>query len=88
MQDEFVSASPPGLVAACRPARVNYTHPGGDNRLARQPWVRGEPRTVGLVGLLWYWPENWRQNRLSVARIFTGGVAPAGYSTKILWAFL
>jgi hypothetical protein len=26
--------------------------------------------------------------RLRVARIFTGGVAPAGYSTKILWVFL
>jgi hypothetical protein len=41
-----------------------------------------------LVGLLWYWPENWRLSRLRSARIFTGGVAPAGYSTKILWAFL
>jgi hypothetical protein len=41
-----------------------------------------------LVGLLWYWPESWHQRRLRSARIFTGGRAPAGYSTKILWAFL
>jgi hypothetical protein len=75
--------------AACKPARVQYTpYPGGDRRLAKSVWVRGEPRTAGLVGLLWYWPENWQQSRLRSARIFTGGVAPAGYSTKILWAFL
>jgi hypothetical protein len=78
-----------GAGAACKPARVQYTpYPGGDRRLAGLVWVRGEPRTDGLVGQLWYWPENWRENRLSSARIFTGGVAPAGYSTKILWAFL
>lgn len=78
-----------GSVTACSAARVNYTrYPGGDARLARLPWVRGQPRNVGLVGQLWYWPENWQQSRLSSARIFTGGIAPAGYSTKILWAFL
>ena len=43
---------------------------------------------MGLVGLLWYWPETWQQRRLGAARIYTGGAAPAGYSTKILWAFL
>lgn len=76
-------------VAACSPARVYYTrYPGGDERLAALPWVRGEPHSAGLVGLLWYWPENWQQSRLPSARIFTGGMAPAGYSTKILWAFL
>lgn len=75
--------------ATCDPARVNYTpYPGGDRRLGMLPWVRGEPNSVGLVGLLWYWPEDWRQRRLRSARIYTGGVAPAGYSTKILWAFL
>lgn len=88
-RDDVGKASFEGAVAACSPARVYYTpYPGGDRRLAMLPWVRGEPRTVGLVGLLWYWPENWQQSRLSSARIFTGGVAPAGYSTKILWAFL
>jgi len=75
--------------AACKPARVNYApYPGRDQRLGRLPWVRGEPRGVGLVGLLWYWPETWQQRRLRAARIYTGGVAPAGYSTKILWVFL
>jgi hypothetical protein len=74
---------------ACNPARVNYTrYPGGDSGLGGLPWIRGAPRAVGLVGLLWYWPESWRQRRLRPARIFTGGVAPAGYSTKILWVFL
>jgi hypothetical protein len=40
------------------------------------------------VGLIWYWPTEWHQRRVRAARIFTGGVAPAGYSTKILWVFL
>jgi hypothetical protein len=79
----------PQAGAACMAARVHYTpYPGGDRRLATSAWVRGEPRTAGLVGQLWYWPEDWQQSRVPTARIFTGGVAPAGYSTKILWAFL
>jgi hypothetical protein len=42
----------------------------------------------GLVALLWYWPEDWQKEHLREARIFTGGVAPAGYNVKILWAFV
>ena len=75
--------------ASCSPARVQYApYPGGDERLANLPWVRGKPLSVGLIGLLWYWPEDWRKQRVRPARIFTGGVAPAGYSTKILWTFV
>jgi hypothetical protein len=73
----------------CATARVQYTaYAGGDRSLAGLPWVRGEPARAGLVGLIWYWPEEWRQRRVRAARIYTGGVAPAGYSTKILWVFL
>lgn len=86
---ELGAASSTDTLAACKTARVHHTrNPSGDDRLAWLPWVRGEPRGVGLVGLLWYWPAEWRQRRLRVARIFTGGVAPAGYSTKILWVFV
>jgi hypothetical protein len=75
--------------AGCAPARVEYTrYPGGDSRLRGLPWVRGEPRSPGLVGLLWYWPREWHERRLRAARIFTDGAAPAGYSTKVLWVFL
>jgi hypothetical protein len=75
--------------ASCSPARVNYTpYPGQDNRLFRTPWIRGKPHSSGLVGLLWYWPEEWRKEEVREAQIFTHGVAPAGYSTKILWAFV
>jgi hypothetical protein len=35
-----------------------------------------------------YWPESWKRRHLREARIFIGGVAPAGYNVKILWAFL
>lgn len=80
---QTASASP------CHPSQVQYTnYPGSSEGLSRLPWVRGEPRDVGLVALLWYWPENWTKRHLREARIFTRGVAPAGYNVKILWAFL
>jgi hypothetical protein len=73
----------------CHPPTVQYTsYPGSGKGLSGLPWVRGEPPDVGLVALLWYWPENWTNQQLREARIFTGGVAPAGYNVKILWAFL
>jgi len=75
--------------AGCSPARVQYApHPRIDGTLSRLPWVRGKPLGVGLVGLLWYWSTEWRQQGVRTARIFTGGQAPAGYSTKILWSFM
>jgi hypothetical protein len=81
------AAPKPVAEAPCRPPQVLYTpYPGGDERMARIPWLRGSPRELGLVGLLWYWPEKWRHLRR--ARVFTGGVAPQGYSAKVLWAFL
>jgi hypothetical protein len=68
---------------------VQYTdYPGTGEGLSGLPWVRGEPPDAGLVGLLWYWPQDWQRRHLREARIFTGGVAPAGYNVKILWAFL
>jgi hypothetical protein len=76
-------------VTSCTPPRVRYTpYPGGDESLSEIPWIRGEPNSAGLVGLLWYWPEEWQRQRLREARIFTGGTAPAGYNTKVMWVFL
>ena len=48
----------------------------------------GNLPTAELVALLWYWPQSWTRRHLREARIFTGGVAPAGYNVKILWTFL
>jgi hypothetical protein len=71
--------------SSCRPARVHEkSYPGGDSRLAGLPWI--EASDHGLVGLLWYGPPEWKGVRR--ARVFTGGEAPAGYSAKVLWAFL
>lgn len=82
------ATSSPRAAAACSAARVQYTAwPGGDRRLDQIPWIRGKPRTVGLVGLLWYWPKEWREARVRTARIFLQGVTPGGWTTKILWAF-
>jgi hypothetical protein len=77
----------PVATVDCRPARVHHTpYPGGDERMSGIPWIRGEPRSGGLVALLWYWNERWGKAR--TAYIFTGGTAPEGYSAKVLWAFL
>jgi hypothetical protein len=82
------SALPAGHAASCPAARVHYTpYPDPAPGLSRLPWVDGDPKEVGLVGLLWYWPKSWQQRHAQPARIFTGGTAPAGYSTKVLWVF-
>ena len=76
--------------ASCATARVHYTPAPGARQvgLSEIPWVRGEPGESGLVALLWYWPTRWTHEKLSEARIFTGGVAPAGYNVKVLWMFV
>jgi hypothetical protein len=82
-----VATATPVALAPCDPPRVHHTpYPGGDERMSGTPWLRGKPGSSGLVGLLWYWREVWGTS--SKARIFTGGVAPEGYSAKVLWAFL
>ena len=74
---------------ACPTPRVQYKpYPGHGQGLSQIPWVRGEPADNELVALLWYWPPSWTRRHLREARIFTGGVAPAGYNVKILWTFL
>jgi hypothetical protein len=81
-----VTSTSPG---ACLTPRVQYRpYPGHDQGLSQIPWVRGEPPDSELVALLWYWPEAWTRRHLREARIFTAGVAPAGYNVKILWMFL
>jgi hypothetical protein len=85
------SGGPVGIAgpAACRTPRVHYRpYPGDIGGLGGIPWIRGEPAETRPVALLWYWPTSWTRIRSRVARIFTGGVAPAGYNVKILWTFL
>jgi len=76
-------------VAGCNPGHVHYTpYPGHARGLSRLPWICGAAGSDGLVGLLWYWPPEWRHRRVAQPRIYTGGEAPQGSTTKILWAFL
>jgi hypothetical protein len=81
---------PTSTVASCATALVHYTPAPGARQLdlSDLPWVRGEPEESGLVALLWYWPRPWVHQRLTEGRIFTGGVAPAGYNVKVLWMFV
>jgi hypothetical protein len=77
-------------LTACSAARVHYTpYPGGAPGLGRLPWVRADSAGLGLVGLLWYWPGEWRDQGIDRALMYPGGHAPAGSpTTKVLWAFL
>jgi hypothetical protein len=89
----LAAAAPSGAsharAAGCSPSRVHYSrYPGGAGDLAGLPWVAGSPSATGLVGLLWYWPDSWRQQGLQSAQIPIGGTTAQGFSTKILWAFL
>jgi hypothetical protein len=79
--------------SACQSAPVHFTrHPGLASGLGNLPWIAGEPASQRLVGLLWYWPEAWRADNVTRARIYAGGHAPGPQGTtpnmKILWVFL
>jgi hypothetical protein len=74
--------------ASCLAARVNYTPYNGGGGLGDIPWVGGTPGRYRLRGLLWYWPESWREQQVQRVRIYVGGKVPQGWTTKILWAFL
>ncbi len=51
--------------------------------------MRADSSGLGLVGLLWYWPSQWRDQGIDRALIYPGGHAPGGTpNTKVLWAFL
>jgi hypothetical protein len=83
-----ITAPNPGA-PPCKPPQVQYTpYPGRGEGLSQLPWLRGEPHESGLVALLWYWPQSWQRQQVREARIFTGGVAPAGYNVKVMWVFL
>jgi hypothetical protein len=77
-------------LAQCRAARVHYTpYPGGASGLTTLPWVRATSAGLGLVGLLWYWPSEWRDQGVDHALMYPGGQAPGGApNMKVLWAFL
>jgi hypothetical protein len=83
-------ASTAAGLAECRAAKVHYTpYPGGAPGLGQLPWLRADSSGLGLVGLLWYWPGQWRDQGIDRALIYPGGEAPGGSpSTKVLWAFL
>lgn len=89
LPSQVMGRSSTTAAVSCTASLVHYTpYPGGAPGLGSLPWIRGTPAAAGLVGLLWYWPTDWRTQAVRGAAIFTGGADPGGHSTKILWAFL
>jgi hypothetical protein len=74
----------------CRASPVHYerfTGPGPSVRTL--PWVAAEPRSVGLVGHLFYYgpPNPWAKRHLLGWRIYAGGKSPdKRINMKILWS--
>jgi hypothetical protein len=67
------------------PARVYYEpYPGHGQGLSGIPWIAGGPRSCGMLALLWYWPHVWTKRGVLEARIYTRGLAPGGWSMKLL----
>jgi hypothetical protein len=87
------SAAGAGSTAVASPCPAAIVHlaplPGVAGSLGRLPWVGATPSAQQLVGLLVYWPDEWRAQKVSRATIYTGGHTPAGTpNMKILWVFL
>jgi hypothetical protein len=73
--------------ATCSPAVVHHSsYPRLGTGVGKMPWITGGPPEAGMIGVLAYWPPAWRHVR--EARIYTGGLAPQGWSMKVMWAFL
>lgn len=80
----------PGTAAAgarCDPALVHYNHYPGQG-FAQTPWLEASSLSQGLVGLLFYWPDEWRNQGIVAAQVYAGGHSPANVNMKILWRFL
>jgi hypothetical protein len=73
----------------CNASQVHYERFRGPGPAPKAlPWVIAEPRSVGLVGHLFYYEAHnpWRKRRRSRWRIYTGGESPdKRVSMKILW---
>ena len=93
----LVVVATPGRSASLSPCDASVVHftpyPGRAQGLGQLPWVgapvKGSPSSQGLVGLIWYWSDRWRAERIKRAQLYAGGHAPAGEpNMKILWVFL
>lgn len=77
----------PGVT--CEASHVHYERFRGPGSAPKTlPWVIAEPRSVGLVGHLFYYDAHnyWGKRHLSGWRIYTGGESPdKRVSMKILW---
>jgi hypothetical protein len=78
------------LDARCDASVVHFNHyPGSGSGFGQTPWVKASPSVQGLVGLLWYWTDEWRAKHITTAEMYAGGKSPAtGINMKILWVFL
>ncbi|MFL5961738.1 MAG: hypothetical protein ACJ757_02435 [Gaiellaceae bacterium] len=87
----FARAPVAGSEVRCAASRVHYEAlPDGDPRLRALPWIAPEPRSVGLVGHLFYYGASpsvpWGKRRVGDLRMYSGGRSPDNrVNMKILW---
>jgi hypothetical protein len=80
----------PATTHSCPAALVHYER-APSPPAATLPWIAPEPRSVGLVGRLFYYQAypsvTWGRRRIREFRIYTGGRSPDGrINMKILWS--
>lgn len=81
-----------GPAVVCPASRVHYEKPpSGNPQLAKLPWIAPEPRSVGLIGHLFYYSAfpsvSWGKRHVPVLRIYSGGRSPDNrVNMKILWS--
>ena len=78
-----VAAVEPPAAAGCDTTPVHPPRDEPNGPLPRQPWVTARPAAAGLSAFLFYPPPKPIETGLS---IYTGGRAPNGGTTKILWS--
>jgi len=82
-------ASAQAPTVACDASRVHYERFQGPSPAVRTlPWVVAKPRSVGLVGHLFYYDAHnpWAKSHRSGWRIYTGGKSPdKRINMKVLW---
>jgi hypothetical protein len=80
-----------GLEVGCSASVVHYeSPPDADRGLASLPWIAPEPRSVGLVGHLFYYSAApsvpWGKRHVRDLRMYSGGRSPDDrVNMKILW---
>jgi len=73
------------LATACLATAVHGEPLPQSGMLSGLRWVQASPHRAGIVGLLWGYDARLEAPDIPTFALWTRGVAPEGWATKILW---